>query len=99
MSLELPGKYVVAHADGNPEHIRTVERHDSFETRWRDAHHRVGCGIQGDCLADQPVVGTESAGPQAVTQNHFRVGSELLVSVSDKRAAAIGLHAQHVEEV
>src|SRR6202171_958856 len=73
--LELPGKHIVAHADGNPEHVRAAERHDSFEIRGRDTQDRVRCAIQGDGLADQLVVGTESPGPQAVTQYHFRVAA------------------------
>ena len=97
--LELPGKHIVAHADGNPQHVGTAERDDSFEAWRRDAHNGVGRPIQVDGLADLFVVGTESPRPQAVTQDHFRVAAEFLVSVGDKRTAAIGLYAEHVEEI
>src|SRR6267143_3523417 len=73
--LELAGKHVVAHADGNPEHVRAAERHDSFEIWRRDTQDRVRRAIQGNGPADQPDVGTESPDPQAVTQYHFRVAA------------------------
>jgi len=44
--LELAGKHIVAHADRNPEHVRTAERHDSFEIPAR-TQDRVGRAIQG----------------------------------------------------
>src|SRR5260370_21074470 len=63
--LELPGKHIVAHADGDPEHVRPSERHDSFETRRRHAHDRAGYTLQGDGPAVKLVVRTESARPQS----------------------------------
>src|SRR5207249_9362400 len=93
--LDLPGKHVVAHGDWDPEYVRTPERDDAFETRGRDAHDRIGRAVQGDRLADVLLVGAESPRPQAVTQNHFGVAADLLVSIGDECAAAIGLHAQH----
>ena len=97
--FELPGQRIVAHGDGNPEQVRAAEGDDSFEARRRHAHDRVGRPIQGDGLADILFVGTEPAGPQAVAQNHFRVAAELLVAIGDERAPAIGLDAQHIEEI
>ena len=97
--LELAGKHIVAHGDGNPEQVGTAKRNDAFEARWRDAHDGVRCAIQQDGLADEFFVGTKPACPHAVAQNHFRVAADLFVPIGDEGAAAIGLDAEHIEEV
>ena len=97
--LELTGKHIVAHGDGDPEQVGAAEGHDAFEARRRHPNDGVRCAIQGDGLADELVIGTELARPQAVAQNHFRVAADFLVPVGNKGATAIGLDAEDIEEV
>ena len=61
--LELTGKHIVAHGDGDPEQVGAAEGHDAFEARRRHANDGIGRAIQGDGLADELVIGTELASP------------------------------------